>query len=84
MYYRSAKGLPTPNVSVNASVTHCIGIHCGAREWGGDRFPSVTMYANNSDNANVDADARCVYNLTDPVLNTGLVQNVIPIKQDLH
>ena len=51
---------------------------------GGDRFPSVTMYANRSDNASVDADARYGYNLTDPVLNTGLVQNVIPIKPDLN
>ena len=40
--------ISTPSVSVNASVAACIGIHCDAWEWGGggDRFPSVTMYAN--------------------------------------
>ena len=57
----------------------------GKGRGGSDRFPSVTMYANRSDNASVDADARCGYNLTDPVLNTGLVQNVTPlIKLDLN
>ena len=59
------KGLPTPSVSVNASVAACIGIHCDA--WESitlpPQFPSVTMYANTSGNASVDADARCGYNL---------------------
>ena len=30
-----------------------------------DPFPSMTMYANTSGNASVDADARCGYALTD-------------------